>query len=86
MCLVEVEKSRNLFRRALVTQGMQVYTDSKIAKDAQEGVMEFLLINHPLDCPICDQGESVSYKTCLSVMGDRIRVSRKKKGSFFINR
>ena len=58
MCLVEVEKSRKPLPACAtpVTQGMQVYTDSKIAKDAQEGVMEFLLINHPLDCPICDQG------------------------------
>ena len=58
MCLVEVEKSRKPLPACAtpVTQGMQVYTDSKIAKEAQEGVMEFLLINHPLDCPICDQG------------------------------
>ena len=58
MCLVEVEKSRKPLPACAtpVTQGMHVYTDSKIAKEAQEGVMEFLLINHPLDCPICDQG------------------------------
>ncbi len=58
MCLVEVEKSRKPLPACAtpVTQGMRVYTDSKVAKEAQEGVMEFLLINHPLDCPICDQG------------------------------
>src|SRR5204862_7357388 len=39
-----------------VTDGMKVWTHSKSAKTAQNGVMEFLLINHPLDCPICDQG------------------------------
>jgi NADH-quinone oxidoreductase subunit G len=39
-----------------VTNGMKVWTHSKTAVDAQKGVMEFLLINHPLDCPICDQG------------------------------
>ena len=39
-----------------VTEGMKVYTHSAKAVDAQKGVMEFLLINHPLDCPICDQG------------------------------
>ena len=61
---------------------MQVYTDSKIAKEAQEGVMEFLLINHPLDCPICDQGENASYKICPLVMEDRIRVSRRKRVVF----
>ena len=38
-----------------VTEGMAVRTDSKLVKQAREGVMEFLLINHPLDCPICDQ-------------------------------
>ena len=58
MCLVEVEKSRKPLPACAtpVTQGMRVYTDSRVAKEAQEGVMEFLLINHPLDCPICDQG------------------------------
>src|SRR4029450_10758117 len=39
-----------------VTKGMKVSTHSDLAVDAQKGVMEFLLINHPLDCPICDQG------------------------------
>ena len=39
-----------------VTQGMKVHTKSDKALKAQQGVMEFLLINHPLDCPICDQG------------------------------
>ena len=38
-----------------VSEGMAVRTDSKLVKDAREGVLEFLLINHPLDCPICDQ-------------------------------
>ena len=40
-----------------VTNGMKVFTHSDLAVKAQKGVMEFLLINHPLDCPICDQGE-----------------------------
>jgi NADH-quinone oxidoreductase subunit G len=39
-----------------VMDGMKIYTQSRRAIDAQHGVMEFLLINHPLDCPICDQG------------------------------
>ncbi len=39
-----------------VAEGMVVHTDSKMVRDARRGVMEFLLINHPLDCPICDQG------------------------------
>ncbi len=58
MCLVEVEKVAKPLPACAtpVTQGMKVYTVSKKAVEAQKIVMEFLLINHPLDCPICDQG------------------------------
>ncbi len=58
MCLVEVEKSGKPLPACAtpVTAGMKVFTTSVKAKDAQRAVMEFLLINHPLDCPICDQG------------------------------
>src|ERR1700677_3644910 len=58
MCLVEVEKVGKPLPACAtpVTQGMKVYTTSKKAVEAQKIVMEFLLINHPLDCPICDQG------------------------------
>ena len=58
MCLVDVEKmSKPLPACATpVTSGMKVFTRSAKAIDAQTSVMEFLLINHPLDCPICDQG------------------------------
>jgi NADH-quinone oxidoreductase subunit G len=58
MCLVEVEKAPKPLPACAtpVADGMKVWTHSKLAKDAQNGVMEFLLINHPLDCPICDQG------------------------------
>ncbi len=58
MCLVQVEK----FAKPLpacatpVADGMKIFTRSKSAVEAQKSVMEFLLINHPLDCPICDQG------------------------------
>ncbi|MFD0913094.1 NADH-quinone oxidoreductase subunit NuoG [Methylophilus luteus] len=58
MCLVQVEK----FNKPLpacatpVADGMKIYTRSKASVEAQKSVMEFLLINHPLDCPICDQG------------------------------
>ncbi len=58
MCLVQVEK----FNKPLpacatpVADGMKIFTRSKAAVEAQQSVMEFLLINHPLDCPICDQG------------------------------
>ena len=58
MCLVEVEKAPKPLPACAtpVTQGMIVHTKSDKAIKAQQSVMEFLLINHPLDCPICDQG------------------------------
>ncbi len=58
MCLVEVEKAPKPLPACAtpVMEGMVVHTQSKYAKEAQQSVMEFLLINHPLDCPICDQG------------------------------
>lgn len=59
MCLVEVEGGppKPVASCAMpVADGMKVHTDSPMVKKAREGVMEFLLANHPLDCPICDQG------------------------------
>src|ERR1700743_1457679 len=58
MCLVEVEKSPKALPACAtpVTPQMKVFTASEIAVDAQQAVMQYLLINHPLDCPICDQG------------------------------
>jgi NADH-quinone oxidoreductase subunit G len=58
MCLVQVEKAPKPLPACAtpVTNGMKVFTHSEMAVTAQKGVMEFLLINHPLDCPICDQG------------------------------
>ena len=58
MCLVQIEKAPKPQPACAtpVGDGMKVFTRSDYARDAQNGVMEFLLINHPLDCPICDQG------------------------------
>lgn len=58
MCLVQVEKMPKLVASCAqpVAPGMRVSTNSPQVKKAREGVMEFLLANHPLDCPICDQG------------------------------
>lgn len=58
MCLVEVERAPKPVASCAwpVQPGMVVKTDSPLAHKAREGVMEFLLANHPLDCPICDQG------------------------------
>ncbi len=57
MCLVEVEKAPKLMPACVtsVAEGQVVHTDSEQARKARTGVLEFLLINHPLDCPICDQ-------------------------------
>ncbi len=58
MCLVDIEGIKNAQPACStpVKEGMQIYTNSQKTKDAQKSSMEFLLINHPLDCPICDQG------------------------------
>jgi NADH-quinone oxidoreductase subunit G len=58
MCLVQVEKAPKPMPACAtpVANGMKVFTHSDLAVKAQKAVMEFLLINHPLDCPICDQG------------------------------
>src|SRR3954471_7746521 len=58
MCLVEIEKAPKPMPACAtpVAEGMKVFTKSPKAISAQKATMEFLLINHPLDCPICDQG------------------------------
>ena len=58
MCLVEMERSPKPIASCAMPagEGMVIKTNTPLVKKAREGVMEFLLINHPLDCPICDQG------------------------------
>jgi len=58
MCLIELKNSpKPLVSCAMtVTNKMEIFTDSPLVKKARENVLEFLLLNHPLDCPICDQG------------------------------
>jgi NADH-quinone oxidoreductase subunit G len=60
MCLIQVEGPRGTMLGTSctmpVTDGMVVHTESDTVKKAQEGVLEFLLLNHPLDCPVCDRG------------------------------
>ena len=58
MCLVEVEKSPKPVASCAMPAmpGMKIFTDTPLVHTAREGVLEFLLSNHPLDCPICDQG------------------------------
>lgn len=66
MCLVEVAKAPKPVASCAMpaAPGMQVKTDSDLVRKAREGVMEFLLINHPLDCPICDQGGECDLQVC----------------------
>ena len=58
MCLVEIEKSPKPVASCAMpaTEGMNIKTNTKFVEKARKGVMEFLLANHPLDCPVCDQG------------------------------
>ena len=82
MCLVEVEKvAKPLAACATpVTEGMKVFTRSERALEAQKSVMEFLLINHPLDCPICDQGGECDLQDIAMGYGkDVSRFSEKKR-------
>lgn len=82
MCLVEVAKSvKPIASCAMpVTPGMKVYTNTLMVKRAREGVMEFLLANHPLDCPICDQGGECDLQDQALVFGsDRGRFYEYKR-------
>ncbi|CAF0833742.1 unnamed protein product [Brachionus calyciflorus] len=58
MCLVEIERTPKPVASCAmpVMKGMKIKTDSPVTRKAREGVMEFMLVNHPLDCPVCDQG------------------------------
>ena len=82
MCLVEVEKAPKPLPACAtpVMDGMIVKTQSKVATDAQKSIMEFLLINHPLDCPICDQGgECELQDLAMGYGGDVSRYQEKKR-------
>lgn len=71
MCLVEVERSPKLVASCAmpVMEGMVIKTDTAKVKKAREGVLEFLLLNHPLDCPICDQGGECDLQDQAMVFG-----------------
>ncbi len=82
MCLVEVEKAPKALPACAtpVMEGMKVFTHSPRALAAQKGTMEFLLINHPLDCPICDQGgECELQDIALGYGGDVSRFTERKR-------
>ena len=82
MCLVEVEKAPKTLPACAtpVMEGMKVHTHSPKALASQKSVMEFLLINHPLDCPICDQGgECPLQETAMGFGKDVSRFSEGKR-------
>ena len=83
MCLVEIEKSpKPVVSCAMpVMEGMKIFTDTPLVKKAREGVLEFLLLNHPLDCPICDQGGECDLQDQAMVFGsDSSRFYDLKRG------
>ena len=82
MCLVEVEKSPKPVASCAMpcADGMKVFTQSPIAQKARKGVMEMLLVNHPLDCPICDQGGECDLQDqAVSYGYDRSRYNEEKR-------
>ncbi|TNM94303.1 hypothetical protein fugu_002479 [Takifugu bimaculatus] len=82
MCLVEIEKAPKPVAACAmpVMKGWNILTDSEKTRKAREGVMEFLLANHPLDCPICDQGGECDLQDQSMQFGsDRSRLSEEKR-------
>ncbi|HIF60517.1 MAG TPA: NADH-quinone oxidoreductase subunit G [Rhodospirillales bacterium] len=82
MCLVEMERAPKPIASCAmpVGEGMVITTNSDTIVNARKGVMEFLLINHPLDCPICDQGGECDLQDqALSFGGDRSRYAETKR-------
>ena len=82
MCLVEIEKTPKPVASCAMPlmNGMKIYTDTPLVKKARESVLEFLLLNHPLDCPICDQGGECDLQDQALVFGsDRSRFYETKR-------
>lgn len=83
MCLVEIKPGPPKPMpscQMLVVEGMSVNTESEMVKKAREGVMEFILANHPLDCPICDQGGECDLQDQAYIYGkDKSRYSEEKR-------
>lgn len=82
MCLIELEKSPKPIASCALNIGenMKIYTNTVLVKKAREGILEFLLINHPLDCPICDWGGECDLQDQTQVFGgDRGRFYEEKR-------
>lgn len=80
MCIVQVNNALGVSCAINIADAMVIYTDSKRVREARESVLEFLLINHPLDCPICDQASECDLQDISLVFGsDRGRFYENKK-------
>ena len=82
MCLVEMEKSKKPIASCAMpaTEGMNIKTNTEFVKQARKGIMEFLLANHPLDCPVCDQGGECDLQDQSLFYGfDKSRFSENKR-------
>ena len=83
MCLVEMEKSPKPVASCAMpaSEGMNIKTNTALVEKARKGVMEFLLINHPLDCPVCDQGGECDLQDQSMFYGlDKSRFKENKRG------
>ena len=82
MCIVQINNGLGVSCAVNLIDSMIIYTDNKRVREARESVLEFLLINHPLDCPICDQASECDLQDISLVFGsDRGRFYEKKKSS-----
>lgn len=80
MCIVQINHSLGVSCAVNISDAMIIYTDNRRVRDARESILEFLLINHPLDCPICDQASECDLQDISLVFGsDRGRFYEKKK-------
>ena len=80
MCLVQINNGLGASCAINLVDAMVIYTDNKRVREARESVLEFLLINHPLDCPICDQGSECDLQDISLIFGsDRGRFYEKRK-------
>jgi NADH dehydrogenase (ubiquinone) Fe-S protein 1 len=82
MCLVEIEKSPKLMPSCAIKihEGMKIHTKTNLVKKTRENILEFLLINHTLDCPICDQGGECDLQDQAMIYGsDRGRFKEYKR-------
>jgi len=85
MCLIEIEKSPKPVASCAmpITKNMRIFTDTPLVKKARESILEFLLLNHPLDCPICDQGgECDLQEQVLSFGSDKSRFFESKRAVY----